>query len=860
VDRVDTVPFRGGTLLGGAGPFHWWSPFELADLADQRQELAGLSSVATASAAGLELEGLPGRFSSLVVDGVRHTVARHWMVAPSAMDGAAFPLPLLRQSDLTGSAEDIEWPGQGSAFLSAHSRRGSGRYAARVTADAGGDGSRAGLVVSGPLIRDTAHVAMGVFARRLEATLPAPWPGDSLTDSLSAIALDSAGVDLAPYARPLVRRTDVLAAYGRLDWQITSSHVLAARASYATVSSDAPDLGDLAPAVLAAPLESQDISGAATLTSRLGERTAQEVRVGVDRSVRDFGAASLTGTAFTDAGLGFGSPGTLPGRFTRTSLRATGTVHVERGSHRFKAGLALSFSSHDHTFASGRGGDFTFAGRDEFRQKNGVFVQTVGSLPVAVFKTSDVGLFVQDRWAPAPGLELAFGLRYERERLPADQPVRNQEWLARSGLDNTNVGSQRRKLSPRFSFRWSAGEGGQWVLAGSSGIGFDEVDPGTLGDLITHAGGSRVRRAVGPLGFWPGVPDSSVAPVMGPALTLLHPDFEAPRTARTSLAISRSLGSRGALHLHGAYRHTDFLPRRTDLNLLPAAADSDQYGRPIYGSLQKLGTVLAATPGSNRRFGEFDLVTAVNPDGYSDHYAFTAALERAATGWLGFAAAYTYSRTRDNWVGARAGTVEASLTPFADTIQGRDWTRGVSDFDVPHRLNLAAEVNLSRRFGARIVALYRYRSGYPFTPGFRAGVDANGDGSAFNDPAYVTDTVAGFDSLVAGWDCLRRQIGRFAERNSCRTAASRSLDLRLVVRLATMRGSPAELVVDALNLVQSDVGIVDNALYLVDRNRPLDTSTPGLVVVPLVANPGFGRIIQRRAPERAWRVGLRIGT
>jgi hypothetical protein len=83
--------------------------------------------------------------------------------------------------------------------------------------------------------------------------------------------------------------------------------------------------------------------------------------------------------------------------------------------------------------------------------------------------------------------------------------------------------------------------------------------------------------------------------------------------------------------------------------------------------------------------------------------------------------------------------------------------------------------------------------------------------------------------------------------------------MRFALRLATLRGHAAELVVDGLNLIRSNVGQVDRALVLVDRSQPLDLSQEGVVGVPLVANPNFGRLLARRSPETVWRFGIRVG-
>ena len=139
------------------------------------------------------------------------------------------------------------------------------------------------------------------------------------------------------------------------------------------------------------------------------------------------------------------------------------------------------------------------------------------------------------------------------------------------------------------------------------------------------------------------------------------------------------------------------------------------------------------------------MVTALDQDGYSDYYGITARLDKRVGRFLTFSTGYTYSRTQDNWVGARSGP-DAQLTPFPDSLDGVDWADGRSDFDIPNQAVFGIELNL-RSF--RLAGFYSYRSGYPFTPGFRDGVDANGDGSWRNDPAYVDNQIVGADSVIA---------------------------------------------------------------------------------------------------------------
>ena len=859
VTTVDTVQYAGGVepagfALGGAP-----APLDFADLLDDRRLLTNVAGLSSRSAPDLEAEGLPGWLGGLVVDALPRTAAQHPQVADAGLGGLAFPLAAFGQATLPATAADVEWSGFAGNFLTAQSLRGARTFEPKAYADYSSEGPRGGLVLSGPVVRDTASFVAGVEAAQLDRTLPAPWKQDSLTSFLVTQARDSAGTDLGAYLRSYKSRTQLVNGFARFDWQIAPAYALAVRASAASATITNPDLGPgLAPS-LGSQLQTTDVSAEAWLTSRLSERAGLEMRVGFDRSVRNYGAPALAGTTVVDDGLSFGADGALPGRFQRTDVRVGVTGHFATGGHQLKAGVELGFATHDVTYAAGTSGQFTFAGASQFARDSGVFTQTVGPLPVATFQMPQTAVYVQDLWTLMPGLELLLGVRYDVEQWPKSDVIPNQAWQNATGLANTNVPSSRGQASPRFSFRWAAGATRQWALRGSAGLYFSGADPGVMAGLLTESGATEVRRGIGVLGAWPTVPDSTAAPVTGPTLNLLTPTFEPPRTGRVTLGLDRALGSGTSLDVAGTYRHTDFLPRRTDLNLVTSASASDQYGRPIYGTLVQDGSVLAAQPGSNRRFAAFDVVSAWNADGFSDYWGVTVTLQRTVLRGFDLLASYTYSRTTDNWLGARAGTPDAQLSPFPGGLNGADWTKGTSDFDVPSRLQLGAELAIAGSAGVRIGFLWEYRSGYPFTPGFRTGVDANGDGSAANDPAFVDNKVTGMDAVIAQWSCLRTQIGRFAARNSCRSSAVQDLAARLVVGLVRIGGYPLELVVDGLNLVQSNVGIVDQALYLVDRTRTLSVNpATGVVTVPLVANPNFGKLLVRQTGAQVLRAGIRV--
>jgi hypothetical protein len=314
-----------------------------------------------------------------------------------------------------------------------------------------------------------------------------------------------------------------------------------------------------------------------------------------------------------------------------------------------------------------------------------------------------------------------------------------------------------------------------------------------------------------------------------------------------------------ALHVTGSYHHTDFLQRREDLNRVQDPLGTTQEGRPLYGALVREGGLLAPVVGSNRRFADFDLVSGLSPTGFVDHYEATIALVRQVSEGLSFSGSYTYSKTDDNLVGGRSIDPADQLSPFPDRLAGVDWDEGRSDFDVPHRAVATAEYATGGRMPVSIGGRYRVRSGLPFTPGFRPGVDANGDGSGGNDPAFLGGGVAGLAEALSAGGCPAGLGNVFAARNSCREEAAHSLDLHLSVGLPMGAADRRVwLEVDAFNVVATATGIIDKAAVLLDPAGTLLTDGAGNVTLPLIANPAFGSILARRGEPRVVRVGVRM--
>jgi hypothetical protein len=726
------------------------------------------------------------------------------------------------------------------------------------------DGMRGGILVSGPIALDTSTFVLGFEARRIPALLHPARGNDSLTSDFGRIAAER--YDQAMTDGGWIRSLDpqVLSGFGRIDWRLSGDHYLRVGAT-AGATSDGVDgmIPERAP--YATAVEGSELGASATLSSRLGRSVGHELRMGFDRADRDYSASDPAGLAGAAAAtliasgpLGLGDRPGAPRSTVQSTMRLSSALHLGGAIHRVKLGVELGRSSYESTFDAASSNRFVFADLDEFAAGQGLFTGFQGSALGTSFTVPAAALFLQDTWTPIAGVSLLAGLRWDTERLPTSEIQLNDGWLERTGIDNRDAPESVGGFSPRAALTWDVGQRHEWVVRASGGAHVGRLLPELVSQSLSLDAGLAVSRGVGDMGSWPAAPAADVAPVIGTRLAILDPDARAPRTTRGSAGVSRYLGAGTSLHLSGTVRRTDFLPRRSDLNLMDEPLFEDQYGRPVYGDLEMTGGLLGAAGVSNRRFVDVERVDLTSTDGWSEYRAVTAAIERTASVGLTLLGSYTFSSTRDNW--SSRFPLEGAIDPFPGDSALAGWTESTSDLDAPHRAVLGAQLRLPAVPALSLAGVYRFRSGLPFTPGFGRAIDANGDGFRGNDPAYVDGGIAGMDELFGEFSCLREQQGGFAERNSCRGEARQSLDLRLAFQLSAGDRLAGELFVDGLDLVRSGGGdYPDPALYMLDPAGLLERdAAAGSVTVPLVVNPRFGEPLAGTAPGRTLRIGVRI--
>ncbi len=822
----------------------WVSAPVVDGLPMPERALADLARLSPVADDGFGTEGLPASLSSIRFDGVE--VGRG-----AAGSAGLVPLASIQTAELLTNPLDVVWGGAAGGILSAQARRAAAdtEVGARATwsgdalpgsgieYDPGYSDLRGEMSARGP-IGAAGGYALTIDARRAAQPLSAAWASGATSDALVTFG-DANSADFRTYVAPSLRERTLISASGAFDVPLARAHELGGRVLVSSASAgdtEAVAVGDV-----------MNLTGIAHVRSRFGTATWNQLQLALTSSTSEHDAPEFAPLTLVPDGM---TTVALPDTRNRkrTSIQAQDVFGYRAGAHDLQAGFAAGFGSYSYEGPRAAAGEYYFGGLDELTAGTGVLVRTEGEEPPAEWTSVEYSLFAQDRWRAAPGVELLIGARIDGETLPREEVSVDTTWFRLTGALNNVLEPPAVRVSPRIGLSWTPNDDSDWLLEIGAGIYHDRFDPLLLAEWQTHDGADSVLRAVGNVGW----PTGAAAGVSATRLTVFGQDFAAPRTVRLHGGVTGALGDRTVIGATATLRRTDNLPRRTDLNLLPAPTARDQYGRGVFGTLVKQGGLLAEMPGTSRRFAGYDEVSAISGDGESDYWGVTLALDHDATDALALLARYTFSRTEDNWFGARAGWYSARPAGIAEDDS---WVEGTSDFDVPHRAVVGAVMSVP--FGLRVSALYRAQSGLPFTPTFRAGVDANADGDPRNDPAFVDPDLPGMSEVIGRWTCLGESSGAFAERNGCRTDMVHTLDASAALRLFTAGRMSTSLVVDAFDLLDAERTLPDAALYLLDPASPLGVDN-GTVSVPLVVNPDFGMPRTYAHTSRSVRIGLTL--
>lgn len=567
---------------------------------------------------------------------------------------------------------------------------------------------------------------------------------------------------------------------GKLDWNITDSHRLAAtyqrtRGSSFNGTTSSAFAGGNQVSRPRVGLESgqyfkderldqytvklnSDWSDIFSTEMRLGHKTTETTQL-------PFGGLEVGQVTVRVADL----PGVLPGsgtpeiQFGADTFRHDNYLKVKTknaeligrltlGDHNLMGGMRLEKQDINNVFVAFSLGNWTFnsyadflAGRVGSFSLTGAVDPAGGTVPAtfgtarngaAEFKYDLYSAYLEDSWQVSSDLTVNYGLRYDWFAM-TDAPVLNANFVTRTGFSNRQNLAGLSALLPRFSFKYDGVEdvrisGGLGKFS-SQGLNVWISNPfANDGVRQTNAAGCNLTVPVTSLRTPPA--GCTFTPGNG-STNVLDPDLKMPTVwkASLSLAYDFDLGAVGnnwtaSLDLLGL-EYRDSL-HWFDLRAVRTGTAPD--GRPIYAR----GTT--GVTGASR----FDLMLT-NLDNGGQSRSVSAGLskywdEGFADG-LSLSGRYTYTRAKDkNPLTSSIGL--SSYTRYAYT-DAQNPVAATSDYEIRHRftLNVNWEKELFGDNKSAITIFAQRRSGTPFSYTF-ANSRAN---DVDNDFGNITTSYSG---------------------------------------------------------------------------------------------------------------------
>jgi TonB-dependent receptor-like protein len=437
--------------------------------------------------------------------------------------------------------------------------------------------------------------------------------------------------------------------------------------------------------------------------------------------------------------------------------------------------------------------------------------------------------YVTDEWRVGRGFSLNAGLR-------ADVLNFSSHGVFSASIDSIfqrrtdDFPRARVEWSPRLGFTWNPFEG-KAMIRGGAGIFAGPPPLGWLvGPLRSNGSGVRTLTCAGIVGSGKVpkfVADVNAQPQACPngqgfsdgPVALVDRDLSMAKSFRTSLAAERGILGQMNAGVEAVYTRvlSDFMFVN---DALAGPQSFDSHGRVMYGTIDS--TKKSHPVYVSSRFPE---VIDLRNHSIGHSWSLTTRVDKDFSNRYEMHAAYTYSRVRD----LQSLTNGSAVSPFDIWSSGKptggvhtERSAGVSSFEIPHRVVLAATYTAPWKKWSTDVSLYYVgESGTPFTfndstsGGFG---DLNADGTSANDPIYVpratdnpseiiflADTAgkqaAAFEKFIRDTPCLRRQRGRIVARNSCRGPWFSTSNAAVRQSLPSFDGQTVSIQAEVFNLL-----------------------------------------------------------
>ena len=498
--------------------------------------------------------------------------------------------------------------------------------------------------------------------------------------------------------------------------------------------------------------------------------------------------------------LSFGGNQLLNTTQSTTSLMANNTLSWFSGNnkHRLKFGTEVrrEASSQDQTV--NRLGTFTYNSLSDLQ--SGVPLSFTRTLSP---RERDAGVLIGavslgDSYRKSQTLQIQYGVRVDANRF-LDTPARNTDLEQRLGVRNDRV-PDGVFVSPRIGFSWQYGTGPQIgafegafrgpraVVRGGIGVFQNTPQPTLIGNAIDNTGLPSAIQQLACVGAAVPTPDWNAYTSFGsiptrctdgstgtvfsagaPNVSLFGANFSPSKSVRSNLSWSGPvLWNRFNASFDATYSLNTQQQSFIDRNFAGAQrfALDNEGGRPVFVNASSIVPATGGiAAGDGRVAAQYLRVTEQLSDLRSRSGQFSVRLSPTTfSSNFSWNVSYTYGNVREQFRGFQS----TAGNPF-----DVDWSR--SGFDSRHQFTYT--LNWNAFDVVRVGWFGQFRSGTPLTP--TIGGDVNGDGYA-NDRAFVFNPAKATDPFVASGmqallqngsrvarECLARQLGTLAARNSC---------------------------------------------------------------------------------------------
>jgi len=440
----------------------------------------------------------------------------------------------------------------------------------------------------------------------------------------------------------------------------------------------------------------------------------------------------------------------------------------------------------------------------------------------AKFKTLRVGFFITDEIKVNDQLTLVLGLRADRTELltkPLEDKFFNDTAIGKisayydmKGARSGQTMDPRWMLSPRIGFTYKMPDenvvvrGGMGVFAGRIPL----VWPGGVyNNNGVSLGGVTVNNPS--IVFQPDINKQPDAAAFGVSLLnskgqidLVSKDFRLPTVFRSSLAIEKRLGNGWSFTTEGIFTKNIWEIEYLNINILPPIGKSLGPGsRTVYSAGSgPTRTPMRSTGLNPYQNNIFLLQNNRGRRGYS--YSLTFTIDKAFRNGFAFNANYTYGSS----VSLNEGTSSQNNSQwrFIESVNGRNsLDLSTSDFDLGHRINAYISKQFeyaNKKMSTTVTLVYIGQSGNPYSYVYRNSPVNDWGISESNDLIYIptttdlagmtflANTVGGvtytpqqqkdlLNAFIESDKYLRKNRGKFAERNGARLPFTNLLDLKI---------------------------------------------------------------------------------